>query len=75
MWTPPQDKRRVSTIEVVDFMFPQTYRPYVHRVQIRLTESIDAGHRDETSTDGPGRFAAAKQRVADGHVAIKGHHS
>ena len=44
-------------------------------MQIRLTESVDAWHRDEASPDGPGHFAAVKQRVADGHVAIKGHHS
>ena len=27
------------------------------------------------STDSPGHFTAIKQRAADGHVAIKGHHS
>ena len=41
-----------------------------------VTESaIDVWHRDEMSTDSPEYFTAIKQRAADGHVAIKGHHS
>ena len=70
------DKSTVSTIEVVDFKVSTEVQAICPQcADLANKESIDVGHRDEMSTDSPGHFTAIKQRVADGHVVIKGHHS
>lgn len=66
----------VSTVEVIDFVVAtesQIISP--HGLHQTSECSIHVRHCDKGCAYTPGHLAPIKQRVADGHVPIKGHQS